>query len=409
MMLRAVEISGESVDNRSALSDNLQWSTVPAGEQPKTVHRPDSLLMHPVVFIAAWVTLGTVFAIQDWINFKRWGYHIKASLLFASWGVEYLIWGALCWILWRLFWEFIQKATVRSILAKVVPFSVAVTIVKELLWVPIFPLLPIDRAPMPFWQRLNFHISAEFVNDIVVFWCAFLLFRGIGYYQKFRDNERVALSLEVQLANAQLSALRMQLNPHFLFNAMNSISSLMRSEVNAADEMLEQLSSLLRMSLERRNEQLITLREEIEFLEVYLSMQDHRYLGRLNRRMTIDPELHDAIVPTMILQPIVENAFVHGLSKIDKDGEIAIDAYKAGSQMVLTVTNSGIGLDSDSVDNNGTGIGIWNVRARLQLHYQDAASLAISELDHGRVKVTIKLPLTLSKSNSAETARYGVE
>ena len=114
----------------------------------------------------------------------------------------------------------------------------------------------------------------------------------------------------------------MQLNPHFLFNAMNSISSLMRTDVEAADEMLEQLSSLLRISLERGSVQMIPLREEIDFLEVYLSMQDKRYADRVKRSISVDPELHDALIPAMILQPVVENAYVHGLSKIESDGEL---------------------------------------------------------------------------------------
>ena len=126
----------------------------------------------------------------------------------------------------------------------------------------------------------------------------------------------------------RLAALRMQLNPHFLFNAMNSISSLMRTDVNAADTMLEQLSSLLRITLERGNVQLIPLRDEMEFIEVYLSMQDQRYAGRVRRDISIDSELHDALVPAMILQPIVENAYAHGLSKMEKDGELLIEAHR---------------------------------------------------------------------------------
>jgi len=364
--------------------------------------------MNPAVFIPAWVTLGCLFAAQEWIWAKRWGYHVGAQVLFVSWGVEYLIWGVLFWMLWRFLWPFIQKASLWCIITRVVPLSLASVLMKELLWVPLFPDEPLDRPPMPFWQRLNFHISAEFMNDMVVFWCTFLLFRGIGYYQKFRENEKIASQLETQLANARLSALRMQLNPHFLFNAMNSISSLMRIDVNAADEMLEQLSSLLRMSLERGTAQLIPLHEEVEFLEVYLSMQDQRYAGRVSRSMSIDPELHDALVPAMILQPVVENAYVHGLSKIDRGGELSIEAHRTEKDLILTVINSGIGLIPDSNRNNGRGIGIANVRDRLQLHYPDTSSFEMTELDPSRVSVRIVLPLSMASAPAMELARYGV-
>ena len=358
--------------------------------------------MHPVVFIGAWFALGNLFAAQQWIMVKRWGYPIGAPILFASWGVEYLIWGILFWTLWRFLWAFIQKTTPWSMLTRVLPLSIAVTLLKESMWVPIFPNLPLDRPPMPFWQRLNFHISAEFINDMVVFWCAFLLFRGIDYYQRFREKEKIALQLEAQLAKARLSALRMQLNPHFLFNAMNSISSLMRIDVDAADEMLEQLSSLLRMSLDRGTARLICLREEIEFLEIYLQMQDRRYAGRVTRRMSVEPELHDALVPAMILQPVVENAYVHGLSKIDRAGELSIEAKRVDDQLVLTIVNSGMGLNPHSNGNNGRGIGIANVRDRLRLHYPDASSFEIRELERNRVSARIALPLRFATPLSWE-------
>ncbi len=365
--------------------------------------------MHPAVFIGAWVALGTLFAAQEWIQVKRWGYHLNAEILFASWIVEYLIWGVLFWTLWRLLWPFIQKATFWCMLTRVLPLSIAIIFVKEFIWVLCFPHVPVDRPAMPFWQRLNFHLWAQFIDDTIVFWCTFLLFRGIGYYQKFRENEKIASQLETQLANAKLSALRMQLNPHFLFNAMNSISSLMRSDVDGADEMLEQLSSLLRMSLERGTAQLITLHEEIEFLEIYLQMQDRRYAGRVTRYMSIAPELHDALVPAMILQPVVENAYVHGLSKIDRDGELSIEARKTGDELTLTVINSGIGLRPNAIRNNGHGIGITNVRDRLRLHYRDTSSFEMQELDRNRVSARIVLPLFLAESPTQELARYGVE
>src|SRR6516162_8250710 len=175
-----------------------------------------------------------------------------------------------------------------------------------------------------------------------IFWWECFLSHCLSYYQRFREKENAAAQLEVQLANAKLSALRMQLNPHFLFNAMNSISSLMRTDVNAADTMLEQLSSLLRITLERGDVKLIPLHEEMEFIEVYLSMQDQRYAGRVRRDIAVDSDLHDALVPAMILQPIVENAYAHGLSKIERDGELLIEAHRQSSHVNFVITNSGL-------------------------------------------------------------------
>ena len=372
--------------------------------------RPQPVFMHPGIFIPSWVCLGALFALQDWMNLRRWGYHISAAILFESWGVEFLIWGILLWLLWWLLRSFIVGANVVDMLTQVLPLSLAVSIVKEMVYVLIFPQMPLDRPHMLYWSRLEFHWKAQFIPHMVTFWGAFFLFRGLNYYQKFREREHAAAQLEVELANARLSALRMQLNPHFLFNAMNSISSLMRTDVNAADTMLEQLSSLLRITLERRDVRLIPLHEEMEFIEVYLSMQDQRYAGRVTRDVAVDSELHDALVPAMILQPIVENAYAHGLSKIEKDGELLIEARRESDRVNFEVTNSGLGLQSYSAMNGDAhGVGLTNVRNRLRLHYGENCEFQISEIDRTHVKVTIVLPFQLSEESESDITRYGAE
>jgi LytS/YehU family sensor histidine kinase len=196
---------------------------------------------------------------------------------------------------------------------------------------------------------------------------------------------------------------------------MNSISSLMRTDVDEADNMLEQLSSLLRISLERGNVQLISLRDEMEFIEVYLSMQDRRYAGRVQRDIFIDSELHDALVPAMFLQPVVENAYAHGLSKIESDGELLIEAHRQADNVTLSVTNSGPALQSrnghasNGHASNGHGVGLANVRSRLRLHYGDKCSFDLSHIDNTHVKVTIVFPFQLSHIAESSVTRYGAE
>ena len=133
---------------------------------------------------------------------------------------------------------------------------------------------------MTYWQRLEFELDGELVDNLLVFWCTFFLIRGVGYYQKYREKEHAAAQLEIEVIQAQMRALRMQLNPHFLFNTLNGISSLMRTDVAGADTMLEQLSSLLRITLERGEIQLIPLSDEMEFVEMYLAIQHQRYAGQ---------------------------------------------------------------------------------------------------------------------------------
>lgn len=371
--------------------------------------RTQPLFMHPAICIPAFVLVGELFGLQTWINLRTWGYHINAVILFGAWAVQYLLYGVMCWSMWRFLPHLISKANLTQILTRIAPLSLVFPVIEEMIFALVFPNLPLDRPHMVYLKRFEFQLQAEFIDSLVLFWCAFFLFRGINYYQRFREKENAAARLEGQLANAKLAALRMQLNPHFLFNAMNSISSLMRIDVNAADTMLEQLSSLLRISLERGNVQLIPFREEMEFIEVYLSMQDQRYAGRVKRDIAIDSELHDALVPAMFLQPLIENAYAHGLSKIS-EGELLIEARRNHDKVKLSVINSGLGLKHiKGRSPNGHGVGLANVRSRLRLHYGENCSFDISELDQTHVKVSIVFPFEVSHETENSITRYGAE
>lgn len=362
--------------------------------------------MHPLLFISGAVSLGLLFALQEWIYSRSWNEHVHLSLLAEAWGVQYFIWGVLCWILWWTLRSRINTANLKTILCLFFPLSILASVVEEVIWVLLFPKLPMGRPPMPFLQRLLFHLDVELIDSLVLFWSAFFLFRGIGYYQSYREKERMATQLQSQLLQAQMRALRMQLNPHFLFNTMNGISSLMRTDVAAADLMLEQLSQLLRITLHRGESQFIPLSDEMEFIEMYLAMQGRRFDGRVQQRIDIDPHVHDAIVPTMILQPIVENAFAHGLSRISSHGTITIEAIPVGSALRLSVTNSGVGIQP-ARRIPGKGVGLANVRDRLKMHYGDHHSLLIKELDGSQVQVVITFPLRFAEHAAIQPTGYG--
>lgn len=363
--------------------------------------------MNPAIFISSTVLVGLLFAFQEWISLRHMGYHMAALIFFESWGFQFLVWGTLCWLLWRFLGAWIERATVTAVLTLFLPLSIGMSLAQQMLYVFIFHNLPLNHAEMSYWQRLSMYVYAELLDNMLIFWCAFTLFRGIGYYRRFREQEQAKAKLEIQLANAQLAALRMQLNPHFLFNAMNSISSLMRSDVDAADTMLEQLSCLLRLSLERGESQLVSLREEFEFVELYLGMQDQRYAGRVRQTVYCDPELYDALVPSMLLQPIVENAYVHGISKIESDSTLAIEMRREGNRLNICVTNSGIGLKPRS--SARSGVGLRNIESRLKLHYGTDATFEIAELDQRNVKVSIVLPLQYLSEEEASLARLGTQ
>jgi two-component system, LytTR family, sensor kinase len=368
-------------------------------------HQP--VFMNPAIFIGSWVVLGLLFGLQEWLYVHRWGMQIGAVIVFESWGMQFLLWGILSWLIWRYLGELIQNATTRRLLTQVLPLSVATCLLEEMIWVPFFPHLPLHHPPMRYWQRLAFQLDAEFVDNMVIFWCAFGLFRGINYYQRYREKENAAAQLAVQLSHAKISALRMQLNPHFLFNVMNSISSLMRTNLDAADAMLEQLSSLLRITLERGDVQLIPLRDEMEFIEIYLAMQGQRYAGQVKQNISVEPELHDALIPAMILQPIVENAYVHGLSRIDRGGELMVTIHRVGDQIHARVVNTGTGLRSDACKPERAGVGLANVKNRLRLHYGESGSFVLRQIDPTHVEAAILLPLSFSAASNGNVTGYG--
>lgn len=375
-------------------------------ESHETLQSERPFLLHPAVFIGSSVLVGQLFALQEFLNAHRWGYPIGLGFLSEMWDMQFLLWGIICWLLWRYLRSFIVRARLLSILTRVVPLSIALSILEEMIWVLFFPRVPLDRPPMDYWHRLTFQVNAEFVDSLAIFWCAFAFFRGVAYYQQFREKETAAARLRVQLVQARLATLRMQLNPHFLFNAMNSISSLMRTDVEAADAMLEQLSSLLRITLERGDTQMVPLHKEIEFVEIYLAMQQQRYAGRVKQTLSVEPGLHDAMVPALILQPIVENAFVHGLSKSPADGELSIDVRRDGKRVRMSVVNTGNGLSGKADDPAHRGVGLNNVRDRLRLHYGERGSLSVREVGTGRVNVTIALPLQINNNGTEEAARF---
>jgi hypothetical protein len=371
--------------------------------------RKQSVLMHPVVFVALFTLVGLLFALQEWLHVRDSGIAMRAATVFGGWGLQYFLWGVTAWVLWRLFRPFIQNANVGQMLTIVFPISLATCLFEEMVWVLFFPHHSVSHATMPYWQRVWFNYKGDLTESMAIFWGAFFFIRGVGYHQELREKETVAAQLEVQLANAKIAALRMQLNPHFLFNTMNSISSLMRIDIDAADCLLEQLSSLLRMTLERRDEQFIPLHDEIEFTETYLAMQDLRYTGRVTRTLAVDPELYDALIPAMILQPIIENAYVHGLSKLDHGGKLSIEIHRHGQQVKALIANNGLGLKA-GVDEtaNGYGLGLANVKNRLRLHYGENCAFTIREVDRAFVEVSIAFPLQLSTNSGESLTRFGV-
>ncbi|HEX7173804.1 MAG TPA: histidine kinase [Pyrinomonadaceae bacterium] len=245
-----------------------------------------------------------------------------------------------------------------------------------------------------FWGKLTsqLHISVLIYGTILGVGYAF------NYYVKFREREARASQLESQLAQAQLHALKMQLHPHFLFNTLNGISGLVRDGSNkAAVQMIAGLSDLLRHTLDTEGQQEVPLRRELEFLELYLDIQQMRFPDRLRVQMEIAPETLDAEVPNLILQPLVENAIRHGIAPRAAPGTVGVRARRDERLLEIKVYDDGPGLRPNAPTGEGGGIGLANTRARLAQLYGAGHRFDVRDRPEGGVEATIVVPFRLSR------------
>jgi two-component system, LytTR family, sensor kinase len=216
----------------------------------------------------------------------------------------------------------------------------------------------------------------------------------IDYYRRYQREELRASRLKAELAQAQLQALKMQLQPHFLFNTLNSISALLDEDVEAADEMIARLGDFLRMTLQNSGAQRVTLQEELEFLRCYLEIEQVRFQDRLKVSFDVAAETLGAMVPNLILQPIVENALRHGVVAQAAPGRIEIRAARLNGALVLQVKDNGPGLAlaQDSAGKLRGGVGLSNTRARLENLYGEAQRFEMADAREGGLQVTLEIP-----------------
>ena len=225
----------------------------------------------------------------------------------------------------------------------------------------------------------------------MTYWAIAGLSHAVLYYRESRDRAIRASQLETRLIAAQMAALRQQLQPHFLFNTLHAISALMHRDVEAADRTLMKLSDLLRMTLEHVGHQEIPLHAELDFLSKYLDIEQTRFADRLVVRFDIEPETLDTLVPTLLLQPLVENAIKHGVSRKNGPGHVDIRARRDHDKLWIEVRDDGLGLSETALDALQKGIGVSTTRARLQHQFGADYRFEFHRLEEG-VAVVVALP-----------------
>src|SRR5580658_5357018 len=268
------------------------------------------------------------------------------------------------------------------------------------LW--IFPI----PADLTIWKFLRGFMSWVFTTlpfGVGVYFALVGIEHSFFYLAQARERETQAARLAAQLSEAQLGALRMQFNPHFLFNSLNAITVLVRDRnTAAASRMLELLSDVLREVLRSDATHETTLSTEVEVLERYLAIEQVRFSDRLRPRIEIDPGISKATVPRFLLQPLVENALRHGIARRASAGVLQVAARREGSQLVLTVRDDGPGLPAarDPGAAKAGGVGLANTRARLAALYGDNATLDVANAEGGGAIATVRLPYDEEKGNA---------
>jgi two-component system LytT family sensor kinase len=298
-----------------------------------------------------------------------------------------------------------QRHRVAGILALVVvgfAIAVALGMTGEAIRSALVPFPPRrgrgGGPPGFFWLRPWF--LNDFITYIGVLAAGLARAYSLRYRQQREESLRVAAQLRAQLAEARLDALRMQLDPHFLFNTLHAISSLVERDPRGVRRMISRLSELLRHTIEGPTEQEITLREELDLLRRYLEIMEIRFQGRLEITTDVQERALDALVPNLILQPIVENAIKHGASKLEGMGRIALRGRIEAGQLVLTVENNAPLVETKG----GTGVGVRNTQARLSHLYGDEQSFQLRGGDGAAPSTVAEIRLPFHTRSDLRTA-----
>lgn len=349
-------------------------------------------------FIAGlWLFFGLLNASQTYLGFRMENFPLPLGRMFA-W--QMLGWGSWACLTPLVLWlgrRFpLERATLMRGLLVHVPACVLVAAAHiaffSFLSMRLSPFGSASR-PLPFWERFFGTMTSQFHIDLLIYAATLGTSYAVSYYERYREREVRATQLEAQLAQAELQALKMQLHPHFLFNTLNGIAGLVRDQKNkAAVDMLVGLSDLLRYTLENAGKQEVPLREELDFLELYLDIQKMRFPDRLQVEMRVASDTLDALVPNLILQPLVENAIRHGVSLRADAGIITITAERADGVLEILIHDDGPGLRPGTPQGTGDGIGLSNTRARLAQLYGEGHRFTAANRASGGFETALAIP-----------------
>jgi signal transduction histidine kinase len=235
-------------------------------------------------------------------------------------------------------------------------------------------------------------LPASIMTRFLEYWALAGILYGIDTYRKVQEKHRQLVEVEHQLQSAQLNALRKQLQPHFLFNTLNTVSALMDEDIRGARKVLARLGQLLRITLDKEQRDRVTLAREVDYISNYLDIESMRFRDRLHVRYIIPEDLSDAMVPSMMLQPLVENAVKHGPDSLSAQVELEVRAERKDDRLIVTVSDNGKGCADVARAMDRGGIGLRNVKERLKLLYNGQAHMDLASPGGRGFQVRITLP-----------------
>jgi signal transduction histidine kinase len=285
--------------------------------------------------------------------------------------------------------------------------ALAIAVVIELLWLQISFVLQSYIEPRALAQmRANraevysVAVLSRLLGDAFIYTAVLAVATALGYHRRFREREVRAAQLEAQLALAQVQALKMQVHPHFLFNTLHAVTVLIREDPGAATRVVTRLGDLLRLTLSRATTPQVSFRRELEILTLYLEIERTRFHDRLEITYDVQPATLGALVPDLILQPLVENAIRHGVSPHAGTGRIEVRSRRDRDSLVLEIRDNGTGLSQRHPVREG--IGLTTTKARLERLYGDHHELTLENLAEGGCVARIRIPFQLASDDRAE-------
>jgi two-component system, LytTR family, sensor kinase len=344
-------------------------------------------------FFCVWTLLGVSFALSTYLGARQDNVQISWERILSGYLADFYLWGMLSPLIFLLARRCeLRKHFPRNVFvhigASVVLSGFVISAASPLVWY--LGYVNTTRNPtLAILWRNNAFSAYYFHQGLTIYWTTLVVAHAVYYYRGLRQKEAQTARLTAQLAQAQLQALKMQIHPHFLFNTLNSIAALLHKDVEAADRMIARLGDFLRLTLKSSDTQTVDFEQELDFLKCYLDIEHIRFQDRLTVEFDIDPHALTAMVPNLILQPIVENAVRHGVARQTYPGHVTIRARRNGERLIVKVEDNGPGLKAKS---NGAGIGISNTRARLEQFYGSDFSFQIANSSERGASVTLDIP-----------------